>query len=100
MFNVTFLSANNKSPSALNNSYLIWSASRIGNFDGHIAILKTATYDTKTKNWTFIFHDANGTWSTNQTIRNYMDKNCNNVKQVKWVTSNLSGLTFFRVSGR
>jgi len=100
MFNVTFLSTDNNSPSALNNSYLIWSASRIGNSDGHIAILENATYNTQTKKWTFTFHDANGYWSTNQTIRNYTDKSCNNVKQVKWVTSDLSGLTFFRVSKR
>ena len=73
----------------------------MGNCCGHIAIVSSVSYNATTKQWTFYFRDANSSWSSSQRLKGpYTDRDCNNVYNIKWTTSSLSGLTFFRASRR
>lgn len=99
VYNVSFLSADPNNPGALNNSFIIWSASRMQNSYGHIAVLIWASYNSSTKEWTFTFRDANGYLNT-KIGGPFKDVKCDNVYVTRWSTKNLSGITFFRASKR
>lgn len=90
-YSVTFYTPNTKSPSSLVGTLMVWKRGVKGSdsSNGHIAIVKSVSYDSKTK-WTFTFIGASWSEGTLQ-----KDSKCNNVRITKKTYSNLDGLTFF-----
>lgn len=76
---------------------LIMSPARAGNTAGHIAYIESASYNSTTKEWTIVLWDANFAWSRG-VLKSTTHADCSNVKQVRWVTKDLTGLQFFRWS--
>jgi len=68
---------------------------------GHIGIVVEARYNSSTKLWTIRYRDANG-WTSRNLITLvqglFTESNCTNVGIRDLVTSNLSGVRFFRWS--
>lgn len=99
VYRVTFLRPDTRNPGSLNGASLIFSHQKMNNAEGHIGIIESASYSSRSGRWTFVLRDANSSWAASQTIWRGTDHGCSNVKRVQYTPGDLGGLTFFRASG-
>jgi hypothetical protein len=98
-YTVKIITPNKDKPSTLVGTYMVWTNGKLGaskgasSTYGHIAIVKTSSYDKSTKKWTFTFQNA--CWF-GTTVKKIDDSTkCNYVTISKKIFSDLKGITFY-----